>query len=352
MLAISAADSVTFAFQRTRDFLFRPFRWGTFLKLGLVAVITEGIGSNSHVNQHNGSGNGGHVYPQGPVINSLHDIKPEWIVVIAAACLLVLLISIVIFYLVTRLRFAFFHCLVENTRQIAPGWHLYRSQAARFFWLNVVIGIFSFLLIVLIALPFAAGFWRVFHSIPPGGQPNWGMVIALVLPIIPIILLLVLAGLVIDILLRDFMLPHFALDDASTGEAFARAWAAIMAEKRQFFVYALFRVILPIIAAIGVFFVLLIPGLCLAGAIGVIEYSLHSVFTDSSGAAFVIGIIFQVFFGLVALAFAVLAGICLGGPLGTGIREYALIFYGGRYPALGNLLYPPPPAAMTGSPAD
>jgi hypothetical protein len=352
MSSISAADSVSFAIQRTRNLLFRPFRWGTYLKLGLVALITEGIGSNSHFNGNHGSSHGTHAYPQGPVINSLQDIKPEWIVVIAVACLLALIISIVIFYLVTRLRFAFFHCLVNNSTRIAPGWRLYSSQATRFFWLNVVIGIFSFLLIVLIALPFAAGFWRVFHSIPPGGQPNWAALIALVLPLIPIILLLILAGFVADIVLRDFMLPHFALDNATTGQAFARAWAAIKAEKRQFFVYALFRVILPIIAFIGVFIVLLIPGLFLAGAIAVIEYALHSVFSGSSGAAWVIGIVFQVFFGVVAFGFALVAGICLGGPLSTGIREYALIFYGGRYPALGNLLYPPPPIAMMGSPAD
>ncbi len=348
MRAISAADSVSFAFQRTRDLLFRPFQWGTYLKLGLVALITEGIGSNSHVNHNQGPGHGAHV-PPGPVLTS---IKPEWIAMIVAAVLLALLISIVIFYLVTRLRFAFFHCLARNTTQIAPGWRLYRSQATRFFWLNLVIGFFSVLLIVLIFLPFAAGFWSVFQQINSGGQPPIGLILSLVLPLIPIILLLVLAGFVADILLRDFMLPHFALDNASTGEAFARVWASIKAEKRQFFVYALFRVILPIIAGIGVFFVLLIPGLFLAGAIAVIEYSIHSVFSGSSGAAWVMGIIFQVFFGLLAFGFALLAGICLGGPLGTGVREYALIFYGGRYPALGNLLYPPPPAAVMGSPAD
>ncbi|MFZ0301232.1 MAG: hypothetical protein WAL75_01050, partial [Terracidiphilus sp.] len=137
MRAISAADSVSIAFERTRDFLFRPFRWGTYLKLGLVALITEGIGSNSHFNSNNGSHHGAQVYPQGPVINSLQDIKPEWIAAIVVGVLLVMLISIVIFYLVTRLRFAFFHCLVEKTTLIAPGWRLYRSQASRFFWLNV-----------------------------------------------------------------------------------------------------------------------------------------------------------------------------------------------------------------------
>ena len=34
---------------------------------------------------------------------------------------------------------------------------------------------------------------------------------------------------------------------------------------------------------------------------------------------------------------------------GTAVREYALVFYGGRYPALGNLLYPPA-AAVQGEP--
>ena len=40
MRAISAVDSVSPAIQRTREFLFRPFTWGTYLKLGLVAIIS------------------------------------------------------------------------------------------------------------------------------------------------------------------------------------------------------------------------------------------------------------------------------------------------------------------------
>ena len=48
----------------------------------------------------------------------------------------------------------------------------------------------------------------------------------------------------------------------------------------------------------------------------------------------------EVFFGVIAFGFALLASICIGGPLSTGTREYALIFYGGRYKALGDILYP------------
>ena len=44
MQPISAVDAVSPAIERTREFLFRPFKWSTYLKLGLVAIITEGVG--------------------------------------------------------------------------------------------------------------------------------------------------------------------------------------------------------------------------------------------------------------------------------------------------------------------
>jgi hypothetical protein len=213
----------------------------------------------------------------------------------------------------------------------------------RFFWLNVVVGFCFLLLVALVAIPFAAGFVRLFHETQQSGHPDVGLMLALLLPLIPIILLLALAGFVTDLILRDGMLPHFALEDASAGEAWTQVWARIKAEKRQFFVYALLRVVLPTIAAVGLFIVLIIPGLALAGIFAAFEFGIHSAFADATGAAAVAGILLQVFFGIIAFGFALLVSICLGGPLSTGVREYALIFYGGRYQALGDILYPPPP---------
>jgi hypothetical protein len=202
---------------------------------------------------------------------------------------------------------------------------------------------------ILVAIPFAAGFWRVFQETQHGGHFNVGLMLALVLPLIPIILLLVLAGVLADLILRDGMLPHFALDNATAGEAWTRVWAHIKAEKRQFFVYALLRVILPVIAMIGLFILLLLPGLGLAAALASVEFAVHSIFADATGVSAVIGVLLKIFFGVVAFVFAVLASICIGGPVSTAIREYALIFYGGRYKALGDILYPPtPPPVMVG----
>jgi len=345
MRALSAVDSVSLAVQRTREFLFRPFSWGTYLKLGLVAMITEGSIGNLNSSRHGGSSHG-----SGPMFPSSFDLTPERVAAAVAALLLALVVCIFVFYLITRLRFAFFHCLIHNTKEIGPGWRLYGAQASRFLWLNLGVGFCFLLVVALIAIPFVGGFWRAYREMQLNGQPDWVLLISLVLPLIPIIVLLVLAGILIDVILRDWMLPHYALGNASAGEAWSDVWARISAEKRQFLVYAVLRVILPAIAMIGVFIVLIIPGLMLAGALAAIEYGVHSGFADAAGGSAVAGALVEAFFGVVAFGFAVLAGICLGGPVSTGVREYALMFYGGRYQKLGDILYPPQAPLVLGSP--
>ncbi len=337
MRSYSASDSVSVAVQRTRDFLFRPFNWGTFLKLGLVAILTEGLGTNSRSSSKGGQHSSG----SGPMFSPPFDTSAAKIAVIVAAILLTIVVAVFLFYLVTRLRFAFFHCLVHNVKEIRPGWRIYREPATRFFWLNIVVGLCYLMLVVLIALPFISGFWRLFHEMPPGGHPDFGLLIGLVLPLIPIILLLVLIGFLADLIMRDLILPHYALENATAGEAWGWVWRSIVDEKRQYFVYVLLRVVLPIVAAIGLFIVLLIPGLVLAGALGAIVYAIHSSFAASTGASAVVGILLQAFFGVLAFFFLLVASICLGGPVSTWVREYALTFYGGRYQVLGDLLYPP-----------
>ena len=211
MRAISAADAISPAIQRTKEFLFKPFRWGTYLKLG--------TGRNHHRRRRKqfplSSHGGGHPSGNGPMVYSPFHIHPEWIAVIVAAVLVAIVVCIVVFYLVTRLRFAFFHCLIHNIKEIRPGWYIYRDQAMRFFWINLVVGLCFLLVVAVVALPFVAGFWRLFHEIPPGGHPDFAVLLALVLPLIPIILLLVVAGILADVILRDWMLPHYALENAT-----------------------------------------------------------------------------------------------------------------------------------------
>jgi hypothetical protein len=351
MQPISAVDAVAPAIERTKQFLFKPFKWSTFLKLGLVAIITEGVGSNSRSStSHAGHGAGHRTGTTSPFHMPTHEpgagwpfhLTPQSIVVVAAAVLLAFMLAIFVFYLITRLRFAFFNCLIHNTKEIGPGWRLYSDRASRFFRLNVVVGVCFMLLLVLVAAPFAAGFWRLFHESQQSGHFDVWLLVSLMLPLIPVLIVFFLAGFLTDLILRDLMLPHFALDNATAGEAWRQVRARIRAEQRQFLVYAILRVILPTIASIAVFVVMLLPGLMLAGSLVAVEWGVHSVFSGATGASWLVGVALEAFFGVIAFGFALLAGICLGGPLSTGIREYALVFYGGRYKALGDILYPLP----------
>lgn len=336
MFPISAADAISPAVRRTRDFLFRPFRPGTYVKLCLVALLTEGIGGNF-------SSHGGRASNRAPSLSSPFALTPESIAALVAVSLLLVLLVLFLYYLVTRLRFAYFHCLIHNTREIRPGWHLYRAQAVRFFWLNLVVGCCFLLLVALVALPFAAGFWGLFRNLAAGGHPDVGSILALVLPLVPIILLVVLAAFAVDVVLRDFVLPHYALENATAGQAWAAVWARIRAEKVPFFHYALLRVVLPLVALIALFIVLILPTIVFVALVAAIEVGIHAAFSGASGAAAGMGIILGVLVGVVAFAVAVLVWIGFGGPVSTAIREYALLFYGGRYQPLGNILSPPGP---------
>ena len=140
MRAISAADAVSPAIQRTREFLFRPFTWGTYLKLGLVAIITEGLGGNFHSSSSNGNHQPGHM-PGIFIAATRHAVRAVRSRRSLGNFASGASFSMWIFYLITRLRFAFFHCLIRNSKEIRPGWYLYQEQATRFFWMNVGVGV-------------------------------------------------------------------------------------------------------------------------------------------------------------------------------------------------------------------
>jgi hypothetical protein len=349
MRALSAAEAISPAINRTREFLFAPpFRWLTFLKLCLVAAITEGLGTNLQSNANKS-------HPAGDAGPMIYHFSPVMIAAGVAMALLLLVVVLLIFYVMTRLRFAYFHCLVTNTRLIKPGWNLYRPQANRFFRMNIWVGLCFVLMAGLMVSPFVPGFIRLFRGIQKGSGPDVSLILSLALPLIPIFMLIVVAAIALDVILRDLMLPHYALEDATAGKAWSAVWERVLEEKGSFFAYGILRIVLPIIAFIGIVLVLLVPGLVLVGSVAGAEYAVHAAFAHATGASVAIGAMLEVFIGVVALGFALVIGISIGGPVSTGIREYALVFYGSRYQKLGEMLFPSAAVLQTGmpgSPAD
>lgn len=333
MIALSAADAISPALQRTREFLFRPFRLGTYLKLCLVALLTEAV-ANFNVRS---STTGSHIHSLGA--GAPFSPTPAAAAAIALAAVLLVLLSLGLFFLITRLRFAYFYCLTYNVRALTPGWRIYRSQALRFFWMNLIVGLAFVLLALLVLLPFLSGLWTVARSLHAGRPADVGAILAYALPLIPIVILLVLAAIAVDVVLRDLMLPHYALENAGAAQAWRAVRIRIAAEKGAFLRYALVRVFFPIVAVIALGILFILPAVLSTGLFAAVELGIHSAFAGPAGTT-IPGIVLEVFFGVAAfcVGIAVVIGVC--GPVSTSVREYALLFYGGRFQPLGDLLTP------------
>ena len=91
MSALSAVDTISPAIQRTRSFLFQPFRLGTYLKLCLVAVITEGLG-NFHL-----SGPSGHSSHHHSSFYPSVTLTPAWISTLVAASLVLIVLGCILY---------------------------------------------------------------------------------------------------------------------------------------------------------------------------------------------------------------------------------------------------------------
>jgi hypothetical protein len=345
MPALSAADAISPAIQRTKSFLFRPFELWTYLKLCLVAVLTEGIGGNFNSSIPGGGGSHGSTHSNPHPVHPVHPghlpISPLAVASVIASLLLVIVIAAFVYYLITRLRFAFFHCLILQTKEIKPGWHLYRNQAGRFFKLNFVIGLLFLLMAAVMVLPFAIGIFRMIRL--SGGHPNIAGVLLYILPLLPIVLLIVLIGVAMQVILVDFIMPHMALENASAGEAWAAVRARIAAEKGGFLLYAVLRFVLPLVGLMAFFMILLIPGLVMFGCGTLVIAGLHSAFAQATGAAAIAGLILQGLVVAIGLSFMMLVGLMVGGPISVWVRTYALTFYGARYQPLGELMAPAVP---------
>ena len=340
MRVLSAPQAISPAVEWTKSLLFRPFRWGTFIKLCAVAIFTEGASGSFNFNFPGH----GHATPTAIQPSSLGFLlSPRWIAIMVTVAIAIVAVSIAIFYLMVRLRFALFECLIRQTRLIAPGWHKYRSQAFRFFILTIVVSLVFLLAVVLMLLPFILGIWRIAQESRSGGEFPAAEFLGLFLLFLPVLLLIVLAAISVNIVLRDFMLPHIALEDASAGQAWAAVRTRIFSEKGAFLLYAVLHVFVPFAVMLAIFIVLAIPCLLVFGVLGGGLFALHTYLDQTSMFNMIVGSFFEVILGLAISALALLLVISFWGPVCIALRYFALLFYGGRFQALGDILSPPPP---------
>jgi hypothetical protein len=338
----SAIQVISPAIERTRSYLFRPFRLGRFLKLTLVAALTEGGMSSCNFNSgsHNlgdTGGKGGPLHIPNWHMPVLHwPALPVLLAGLALVLLVTLLFGLLVAYLLIRLRFAYFDCVLFEQDKIAPAWRRYHRQALRFLGLGWCIGLGWLVILIPIGYHLFMTYKPLFQSLSSDNPPGF----VEFLPLIGIILLLALVlsilGYVVNAMLGCFVLPRMALEDASISEALEGVWNDLRAEPGAFALFLLFRVLLGIAATLIAGIAIIIAAVILAIAGVIVGLILKAI---SHTLLIVLGIPALIL--VLLLAIPALFGI--SGTIGTFKRNYAILFYAGRYREMALALWPPPP---------
>lgn len=331
MASQSAVELITPAIERTKQYLFKPFTLGRFVKLALVAALTEGGMSSCNINSHSGNHGAQNIPFHMP---PMHTSEMSVIVAVVAALVFITLpLCLLIGYLLIRLRFSFFDCVLHRQDRIGAAWSRYHRQSMRYLGLSLCVGLAFFVILIPIGFALYHRFAPLIQSIQSGVKPEFADFLPLIGIVVPLALLLAIAAALVDVALGCFVLPRMALEDASIGDALSEVWRDIQDEPGQFIFFIVLRFLVTLAASIVGWIALLIP-LLIVSLMGIIcALVLKSI---STTLAISLGVPAAILVG----GFFIVAGIGVSGTIGTFRRNYALLFYGGRYPLLGSFLQP------------
>jgi hypothetical protein len=254
-----------------------------------------------------------------------------------------LVISLVMFYVSSRLQFVFFDVVLRRDTTIGPIWN--RFGRATWYWMMLKF-LFAILALACLApflIPPILVFIRTIPAMAGGKTPELHQILTLILSmLIPIFAAVCVLGLGYR-LLFDFGLPSMALEGTPLGETVSRIFRFVRAEPAQVILYLLMHFVLSLglgiasLLIMGLTFVIaLIP---LGGAGAALWFGLRHA---GIGGYLVIGLGAAVL-GIIMLIVVVSTILVLTAWTHTFLQAYALYFLGGRYPLLGEYLEPTPP---------
>lgn len=343
-MPISAVDTISLAFQHTKEQLIRPFRLGQWVRLALLGLATGEISSGGGCNFNIPSGAGGHRNPSDQFLQNFpafpHPHLPigELALLIAAGLLVFIAIGVAFLYLNSVCRFILFDSILNKRAVFEGSWTRWRAPGRRFFvwqilFQIVVMMIFTVLVGVPLAIAFAAGWLKAprQHLLP--------LVLGGVL-LFFVVMIVAFSALLIQVLAKDFVVPLMALEGLDWDTAWKRVLPMMKGEKGSYAGYIGMKVLLAIAAGIlltivGVIavIILLIPVIIIAVAIGITTHPAWNLYTITLA---VVG-------GIVAVAVVLMLMALISVPAVVFFPAYSIYFFAARYPALSARLYPPPP---------
>ncbi len=346
-MPVSAIDAVSPAFQHATQQLFKPFRFGQWVRLAVVVLIArEFIG---------GGWGGGVNMPQvgerrRPLFFSFDALDAfagstfqTLLPLILAGLAFGLAVLLFWVYAGSVYRFILLEAVLSDRCELEKGWHRWQLQGHSLFWWWIGSSLaFLMALAALLGIPaYLAAQAGVFRE----PDRHFGLLLGGGLGLFFLMISLIVVSALADLLARDFIVPVMALENVGVLEGWRRFLPLLRAEKMAYAGYILMKMVLTIgstiligIAQVVALLTLLIP-MAVAGVVLFLTAraaGLH--WTPSTITA--TALLALVAFGLIVYAVALVSA-----PAMVFFQAYAVHFFGPRYaPLAARLAQPAPPA--------
>jgi hypothetical protein len=345
-LPISAVDSISPAFEHTKQQLLKPFRWGQWSRLALVGMLAGEMSSGGCNFNYGGGGHTPRDSGRQFLPASFPHIDPAklapYIGLIIVGALAFVVLFFVFLYINSVFRFILFDSVVQKNCAIRAGWRKWRSAGRRFFLWQIVFQIATVMVfVILIGIP--VGIALLLGWI----QQARAHMIPLVLGgifLFFVFMAFVLLVLIVHVMAKDFLVPIMGLQGLDFADGWSRVLAMAKVEKGSYAFYMVLKAVLSIAAFIvfGILAVIIvligaIPGVVLAVAIGLTGKSAGLAWNAYT-------ITLAVLAGMVALIVLLYVISLVLVPVIVFFPAYSIYFFASRYPALDALIHPAPPS--------
>jgi hypothetical protein len=344
-LPVSASDAISPAYQRAKQQLFHPFRFGRWARLAFVGILAGEAGNGGGCNSNFSAPWPNH--PQGSptiyhsILPPLFANHPAYLVgLIALLAVLMFGLTLIFLYINSIMRFILFDSVISGECRVRRGWVRRRPHGRRLFRWQVLLMLASLAVIaIVIGIP-AAVAWAIGWFANPGEH-----ILRLVLTGIVAFLIffaILVVSLVIQVITKDFVVPQMALEDITAIEGWRRLWPMLKSEKGGYAGYIGMKIVLAIVAGIilGIItivalFIVLVP----VGGVGAIAV----IAGKAAGLTWTVSTIaLAVIAGCLALALFIFVAALISVPAIVFFPAYSIYFFATRYPALAALLWPAP----------
>ena len=338
-MPVSAVNVISPAFERMKRQLFKPFRFGQWLRLAIVGFLAGEMGS----------GGGGGIRALFNVPENIPRTGPLqipgvgrpalFVLGIALLVLLVIIVSVVFLYISSRMRFVLFESIVNGQCRIREFWSRHGAPTFHYFIWQLLFALVAFLGAgLLIGVPLLLAYSGGLFRNPENHIP--ALVIGgIILLFIFRVWFTVFA--LVTVLTKDIVVPQMALEQLTAVEGWRRLWAMMKSEKAAYAGYLGMKILLRLGASIILGFISIAVILTLMIPIG--GFSIVAILGGRAAgitwnpATIAIAVVV----GGVLLVGLILIGALISVPAVVFMPAYSVYFFADRYPPLRTLMYPP-----------